>query len=277
MSDRVTAEQAIEWLTAEIEGMKKIRNATARDGRFREWRQSSLTVLQRIWPDQPGKWARFRRIPFTSPTAHDDQQAARAAYERGYSEIRRLLKVWVAEIKTRGLGGAEGAPEMEEAPKSHKEAAKKEGRLKDMLGLGHLELGNASESGSSKAGAKGGKGHDGSSNDLGRSISDALADAQKEGSSGGSGRGNKPSHARHSTAKGNGQQFATLADELDKFGVPNESRNQITSCLVQVSMRMDSGSLTWQLLQDSVGLLMQYPALARRALPLLLPYLDQAA
>ncbi len=103
MTERPTSEQAEKWLSEHVELMGELRNATTRDAGFREWRQNTLTVLQRLWPGKPTRAQRFRRVAFAPPTGASDEALARESFEKGFAEARRLLQFWLAEIKLNGL------------------------------------------------------------------------------------------------------------------------------------------------------------------------------
>src|SRR5438093_971289 len=76
--------RAIEWLGQQIGELSGIRNATARDPSFKNWRQNTLTVMQRIWPADQGRCERFRRIPFSpaDPRSSPDPRFTAGPAER---------------------------------------------------------------------------------------------------------------------------------------------------------------------------------------------------
>lgn len=102
-------------LEKQIELLGELRNAGTRAVEFREWRQTTLTLIERIWPDQATRATRFRRIPFSPTSANSDDRVMRDAFERGCAEARRLLKLWLAEIGSRGVSQEAEAPRLAEA------------------------------------------------------------------------------------------------------------------------------------------------------------------
>src|SRR5881409_998172 len=118
--------------------MNDFRNATTRDSGFKQWRQNTLTTLQRIWPGETVRADRFRRVPFAPPSARANEQEARECFERGFAEARGLLKLWVTDINHRGLEGASeeeiatkgGPPSPPESRSSSR--GKQKQQLKDM-------------------------------------------------------------------------------------------------------------------------------------------------
>jgi hypothetical protein len=116
--DRAT-EQALEWLNAQIEALRFFRNATYRDAGFKQWRQNTLTMIQRIWPEDATRSNRFRQVPFAPKSAHADDRAARESYAKGVAEVTGLLKMYVLDIQHHGLTAAappESPPEPAPAP-----------------------------------------------------------------------------------------------------------------------------------------------------------------
>lgn len=97
------AQRAIEWLEQQISDLNEIRNATARDPSFKNWRQATLTVLQRIWAGDQSRIERFRRIPFSPVDPRADARAVRESYSRGCQEAGRVLKTLIDEIQRDGV------------------------------------------------------------------------------------------------------------------------------------------------------------------------------
>src|SRR2546428_827606 len=103
MSESVTAEQAQHWLNLQLEGLNEVRNLAARDPAFRQWRQNTLRITQRIWPEDPARAHRFRRVPFSPPSAKAEERLTRDHSQRGCAEARRLLVGWIQEVGTAGI------------------------------------------------------------------------------------------------------------------------------------------------------------------------------
>jgi hypothetical protein len=71
--------------------------------------------------------------------------------------------------------------------------------------------------------------------------------------------------------------LAALASELADLGVPAIHRTHARNALGGLAQHIDRRDLTWDELRDAVGVVMEFPGLARRVLPLLVPFLDEAA
>ena len=116
MIDADGAQRAREWLERQLAQLGQLRNATRRDPTFKNWRQQTLTVIQRVWPGDTRRCERFRRIPFTPPSAHANERQVREYYERGWGEAGILLRELLAEVNLLGLpqvqpgGYADAAP-----------------------------------------------------------------------------------------------------------------------------------------------------------------------
>ena len=100
MSD--ATQRAIAMLEQQIVDLAGIRNATARDPSFKNWRQSTLTTMQRIWPGDQARSERFRRIPFSPADPRADLRAMREQYSRGCQEAGRVLSSFMEELVQHG-------------------------------------------------------------------------------------------------------------------------------------------------------------------------------
>ena len=103
MNPSQPAQRAIEMLEAQVTDLAGIRNATARDPSFKNWRQATLTVMQRVWPGDQTRSERFRRIPFSPVDPRADLRAVREQYSRGCQEAGRVLTGFIAEIREHGV------------------------------------------------------------------------------------------------------------------------------------------------------------------------------
>ena len=72
-------------------------------------------------------------------------------------------------------------------------------------------------------------------------------------------------------------EVMAVAAELEELGVPMRHRAALRAALADLSRQMESPPVYWDSVRQAIGLAMDHPDLARRVLPLLLPYLDQAA
>src|SRR5215468_77543 len=97
----------VEWarrlLEDQILRLSELRNANPRDAGFKLWRQTTLTVIQRIWPGDLIRCERFRRIPFTPASTKASRPAQKQHYERGCVEAGQYLRMLITEIEANGL------------------------------------------------------------------------------------------------------------------------------------------------------------------------------
>ncbi len=103
MNPSQPALRAIEMLETQVTDLAGIRNATARDPSFKNWRQATLTVMQRVWPGDQARSERFRRIPFSPVDPRADLRAVREQYSRGCQEAGRVLTGFIADIREHGV------------------------------------------------------------------------------------------------------------------------------------------------------------------------------
>jgi hypothetical protein len=70
---------------------------------------------------------------------------------------------------------------------------------------------------------------------------------------------------------------AAISTDLASHGVPENQRARVRAALLELATHLDQRDLTWETMREVVQFLMDFPPVARRVLPLLLPHLDQAA
>ena len=100
---RPARERVREQLERQIDQLGALRSANTRDPNFKEWRQSTLTLIQRLWPGEPARSERFRRVPFSPPSSRATAEAMREIYERGCAEAGALLKSMLTEVEYDGV------------------------------------------------------------------------------------------------------------------------------------------------------------------------------
>ena len=103
MSLSPSAQRAVEWLDQQVTDLAGIRNATPRDPSFKNWRQSCLTTLQRVWPGDQERSERFRRIPFSPVDPRSDARTIREWYSRGCQEAARVLNSFIEDVRQNGV------------------------------------------------------------------------------------------------------------------------------------------------------------------------------
>lgn len=251
MTDPTLAPRALAWLEQQLEELGSLRNAGRRAPAFKMWRQNTLTVVQRIWPNEPKRSERFRRIPFSPPTAKADERAVREHYERGCGEAAAYLRALISEVRLVGVtdsGAAAAGPPS--APASRDPGAAR---------------GTAAPSAEHVPAAPS---HDPGAEDLlGRSPVFAR-------------RAPAPPPRRHAaprSASPVAAEFRALADELEALGLPAPQREHARRLFVEVAERCDAGAPPWEIVQEALRMASASPALARRAVPLLLPFIEAAA
>ena len=72
-------------------------------------------------------------------------------------------------------------------------------------------------------------------------------------------------------------EILEISGRAAEFGVPEGRRAHARAYLAELARQLENQDLSWNTLRDSIQFLMEFPPLARRVLPLLLPFLDQAA
>ena len=65
--------------------------------------------------------------------------------------------------------------------------------------------------------------------------------------------------------------------QVEALGVPEGQRSHARAILLDLSRRLDTPNLSWDALREAMTFVMEFPALGRRMIPLLLPYFDRAA
>jgi hypothetical protein len=71
--------------------------------------------------------------------------------------------------------------------------------------------------------------------------------------------------------------IAALALEVESLGVPEGHRARARAVLLDLSRNLEAPNLSWETLRGAMNFVMEFPALGRRMMPLLLPFFDRAA
>ena len=258
MIDANGAQRAREWLERQLAELGQLRNATRRDQGFKNWRQQTLTVIQRIWPGDVRRSERFRRIPFTPPNSLANERQVREYYERGWGEAGILLRELLAEInllglpqvQTGGYGDAEAAAPAEHAPTLDLPAAapaKPPPPIPDI---------RASDR-----------------DDVGRAMERLLGRAPRVRAP----RPPVPAAAERPVAPPPAADLLQLAGELESLDLPPECAAEVRGCLLALADALADGTPPWELVSDVLARSGATPALAQRVLPLLLELVARAA
>ena len=108
---------ACRLLEDQLMRLAELRNANPRDPGFKLWRQTTLTVIQRVWPGNLQRSERFRRVPFTPSTARPTRTQVREHFERGCGEATGYLRELISQIKDGALdSGRTAEPAAPSAP-----------------------------------------------------------------------------------------------------------------------------------------------------------------
>lgn len=103
MSSTPHVQRCREWIQEQIEALATLRTANTRDQSFRNWRQNTVTAIQRIWPEDRERVERFRRIAFTPPQSKNDARATREWFGKGIGESRAYLNMLLEVIEREGV------------------------------------------------------------------------------------------------------------------------------------------------------------------------------
>ncbi len=103
MKDPAVARNASKRLEQQLEELGGLFNAGVRSSNFKQWRQATLTVIQRIWPGDSARSERFRRVPFSAPMGRPTEKETREYYERGCGEAMSMLRALLDEIAQSGV------------------------------------------------------------------------------------------------------------------------------------------------------------------------------
>ena len=103
MSAPTYVQRCREWIREQIDGMGTLRTSNSRDLIFKSWRQNTVTVLQRIWPEDLERVERFRRIVFTPPQSRADIKLTREWFGKGLGESRSYLQSILDIIDREGV------------------------------------------------------------------------------------------------------------------------------------------------------------------------------
>ena len=270
MTDPDAAQRAREWLERQLADLGQLRNATRRDQNFKTWRQQTLTVIQRVWPGEARRVDRFRRIPFSPPTAHATDAQVREYYERGWGEAGVLLREFLAEINLLGLpqlrapgtyAGSETEAAMGPMP-----ALGGQDEAPPVLAAAAVDIGTPTAPQPTEAEF---------GDDIGRAMDRLLgrSPAFRRPVS-------TPPPERADAAPEPGSPAAELvriAGELEALGLSPTRAGSARAALFALARTAQSEVPPWELVGEVLGHAGATPALARRILPLLLEFIATAA
>jgi hypothetical protein len=385
VSDRIPVGNALEQLRELIAILRELGNAGPRDNSFKQWRQVTLTLLQRMWPGDQTRAVRFRRIPFSAPSLRADAKTIRECYVRGVNEAIAYLEGLALEVETASgkLGRslvrppeaplapdffapatdgvapppasarpgppasapAAPAPQAQAQPQpqppaaqrgpaakpeSSKVVARPRQRLKDMLGFGEEGGASSAPEGPTSAGAAEAPAPVEPPTRFRQFMPEAppstarAAPAAFEARSPAPPREERPAPPVRSrpepAAEFDGEPYAfdfdltdevesdaelppatlremleretvpsaaapsraarevlSMAGMVDQLGVPPQRQAIVRAALIDLGQQMDAPPVDWVALRQAFAFVMEYPQIARRVIPMLMPYLDEAA
>lgn len=241
-----------------IAQLSKLRNQTGPTIAFKKWRKTLIDAINELWPEDRTKSSRFLRIPFLPASAKADRMEVRRVYDKGCGEAMSYLKGLIAEHDREigtgarapvggGAGGtldADGLPNLswlEAAPEESLEGELPADESGELRGLTDEFL--SSSPVFSVRGASGSPRNDPDKQELSPT---ALA-------------------------------IMAMAVEIESMGVPEGDRPRVREALLDLARKLDSSKLSWRQLRITMEVVMEYPALGRRVIPMIVPFLDRAA
>ena len=390
MSESMPVGPAIEQLREVIAILRELSNAGPRDQSFKQWRQVTVTLLQRIWPGEQARAAGFRRIAFSTPSLRADPASIRAAFEAGCREAIEFLEAQAVELEFSAkspplamvrppeapvrvtkerrsaderpldpdltlpepIAMAEPGPRAAEpaardsatvapvAPKPAGPSRRSGGqgggrprqRLKDMLGFGDEGTTTQRPAASvpppsvaaqppvtaqptsqapvvpppavptpprAAAGPAArrplipfptlpGRGESGAQDDDGFDDEVDAFDFDTEPGADSAGGVEPPPVTlremldrepalRPSAPSRAAREVLTMAAMVDRLGVPPQRRAIVRAALIDLGRQLEAPPVQWAAIRQVLSFIMDYPQVARRVIPMLMPYLDEAA
>lgn len=284
-----------DYLQQKITEVTKLRNSGEYNSKFKAWRQNLVDSIAAMWPGDDAKLGRFRRIPFLPASAKAERPEMRRAFERGAGEALAMLKALVAEFEkevasgTRGPDTGDGAvpagggaggdedvmPNLSWMTEGEPAAAAADGERPD-AGEEHEHVPNANDFLSNSPIFAGITGAEVKRPPKQDDASDEPVAAKPPAPTPPPAKPPAPARKSASISPA-GQSLMALAVELEDLGVTEAHRARIRDVLLELARNLDTDRLTWDQLRHATDTAMSFPVLARRLLPILMPYMDQAA
>ena len=244
--------------------LNKLRNQTGPTIAFKKWRKSMLEAIAAMWPEDRAKVSRLLRIPFLPASSKAERSELRRVYERGCGEASAYLKGLLAEYD-REVSSGQRASDGPAAPGAATLASPL--CVDGLPNLSWLDEGCGP--------APDAELPSGEMDDL-RSVADEFLSSSPvfsvHGSSGASRSG--PGRAELSPSA---LAIMAMAVEIEALGVPDGERPRVREALLDLARNLDTAHLSWRQLRLTIAVVMEYPAIARRVLPMIVPFLDRAA
>jgi len=260
MSETPAAPSGRAALELGITQLSKLRNQTGPTIAFKKWRQTLIDAINGLWPEDRTKASRFLRIPFLPASAKADRMEVRRVYDKGCGEAMSYIKGLIAEHDREIATGAR-------APVGGGEAA---GGALDADGLPNLSWLEAAPEPPLEVELPADE-----SGEL-RGLTDEFLSSSPvfsvRGASGGP--RNEPGKQELSPTA---LAIMAMAVEIESLGIPEGDRPRVREALLDLARKLDSSQLSWRQLRITLEVVMEYPAVGRRVLPMIVPFLDRAA
>jgi hypothetical protein len=254
------------WRKILVDGMArlgKLRNQTGPTIAFKKWRKEMIEAIGALWPEDRAKVSRLLRIPFLPASSKADRSELRRVYDRGCGEALMYIKGLLAEHDREVATGQRAAD------------ASAAGAVPPLSPLGTDGLPNLSWLDDSNASSPDALLPPEELDDL-RSVTDEFLGSSPVFSVGRPG-GPARSEPGKQELSPSALAIMAMAVEIESLGVPEGDRPRVREALLDLARKLDTSQLSWRQLRMTMEVVMEYPAIGRRVLPMIVPFLDRAA
>jgi len=240
--------------------LNKLRNQTGPTIAFKKWRKSMLETIAAMWPEDRAKVSRLLRIPFLPASSKAERTELRRVYERGCGEASSYLKGLLAEYDREvATGQRAGDASAGPPPASPLDAD----GLPNMSWLDQSGPAPDAELPPEEM------------EEL-RSVSDEFLGSSPVFSVRGTAGAARSEPGRPELSP-SALAIMAMAVEIESLNVPEGERPRVREALLDLARNLDTPHLSWRQLRLTIAVVMEYPTIARRVLPMILPFLDRAA